>query len=139
MAKSSESVSNVLVAGRAIYLSGKLVYCASFMEIAFRTGKIKRLCERRAEAQRRLGKASAKKLGARLSDLEAAASVADLVAGRPHPLSGDWRGQFALDLAGGRRLVFSPDLEPAPVDADGAVQWARVTRVCIEFIGDYHD
>lgn len=109
------------------------------MEIAFRTGKIKRLCERGAEAQRRLGGASAKKLSARLSDLEAAASVAELVAGRPHPLTGDRLGQLALDLSGGRRLVLSPDHETTPVDADGAVQWDRVTRVCIEFIGDYHD
>lgn len=109
------------------------------MEIGFRTRKIKRLCERRAHAQRGLGEASAKKLRARLSDLEAAASVAELVAGRPHPLSGDRRGQLALDLAGGRRLVLSPDHETTPVDAGGAVQWDRVTRVCIEFIGDYHD
>lgn len=109
------------------------------MEIAFRTRKIKRLCERRAEAQRRLGEASAKRLRARLSDLEAAASVAELVAGHPHPLSGDRRGQLALDLSGGRRLVLSPDHEATPVDADGAVQWDRVARVCIEFIGDYHE
>lgn len=115
------------------------MYHALLMEIAFRTGKIKRLCERSAEAQRRIGRASAKKLGARLSDLEAAASVAELVAGRPHPLVGDRQGQFAVDLSGGRRLVFSPDREPAPVDADGSVQWDQVTRVCIEFIGDYHD
>ena len=109
------------------------------MEIVFRTRKIKRLCERRAEAQRRLGEASAKKLGARLSDLEAAASVAELVAGRPHPLAGDRWGQFALDLSGGKRLVFSPDHEPVPVNADGGVEWEEVTRVRIEFVGDYHD
>ncbi len=109
------------------------------MEIAFRTRKIKRLCERGAEAQKRLGQASAKKLGARLSDLEAASSVAELVAGRPHPLVGDRVGQFAVDLSGGNRLVFSPDHEPAPVDADGSIKWDRVTKVRIEFIGDYHD
>ncbi len=109
------------------------------MEVAFRTRKIKRLCECRAQAQRVLGEASAKKLWARLSDLEAAASVAELFAGRPHPLVGDRLGQFALDLSGGRRLAFSPDHEPVPVGADGAVQRDQVTRVCIEFIGDYHD
>ena len=84
----------------SVYLSGKLVYHPLFMEIAFRARKIKRLCERGAEARRRLGQASAKKLGARLSDLEAAASVAELVAGRPHPLVGDRLGQFAVDLSG---------------------------------------
>lgn len=109
------------------------------MEVAFRTPKIRRLCEGKAEAQRRLGEASAKKLAARLSDLEAAASVAELVAGHPHPLTGDRRGQLALHLSGGRRLVLSPDHEPVPVDADGAVQWDRVTRVWIEYVGDYHD
>lgn len=51
----------------------------------------------------------------------------------------DRLGQFSLDLAGGKRLVFKPDHEPIPVDVHGNIEWAEVTSVSIVFIGDYHD
>jgi proteic killer suppression protein len=82
---------------------------------------------------------NAQKLQLRLQQIEAAARVSDLVAGRPHALSGDRAGQFALDLSGGWRLVFSAADEPQPVRPDGGLDWAQVTIVCIEYIGDYHD
>ena len=85
-----------------------------------------------------LGADSARKLHARLADLQAADTVSELVVGRPHPLTGNRAGQFALDLAGGRRLVFQPkraEAAKAPTTPD----WKRVTAVEIIFIGDYHD
>lgn len=71
--------------------------------------------------------------------LEAATCVTDLIAGNPHPLKGERAGQFALDLAGGWRLVFSPDHDPCPAGHDGSIEWSRVTIIIIEYIGDYHD
>jgi len=109
------------------------------MDIAFSTEKLRKLCEVRAEAERRLGPDCARKLRTRLSDLDAAATVGDLVAGRPHPLKGDRGGQFALALAGGSRLVFEPNQDPCPRLGDGAVDWHRVSHIRIVFIGDYHD
>lgn len=109
------------------------------MEITFRDKKVRELCEIRATAEKALGKPCARKLCTRLGDLEAAASVADLIAGNPHPLKGNRAGQFALDLFGGRRLVFAPDHDPCPARPDGAIDWSLVTIVCIGFIGDYHD
>lgn len=109
------------------------------MEIRFKEKKLRDLCEQHRLAERRLGAACARKLRSRLADLEAATRVSDLVAGNPHPLHGDRQGQFALDLAGGWRLVFKPDHEPVPERPDGGIDWSRVTVVSIEFIGDYHD
>ncbi len=80
-----------------------------------------------------------KKLFARLADLKAADYVGELVAGYPHPLKGDRTGQFSVRLEGGKRLVLRPANEPVPLDDNGGVDWKRVTRVCIVFIGDYHD
>ena len=57
----------------------------------------------------------------------------------PHPLRGDRAGQFALDLDGGRRLVFEPDQGSVPGKQDGSIDWSQVTRVRIVLIGDYHD
>ena len=71
--------------------------------------------------------------------LEAATRVTDLVAGNPHPLKGDRLGQFALDLAGGWRLVFAPAHDPCPTRPDGSIEWSEITIISIEFIGDYHD
>lgn len=80
-----------------------------------------------------LGKPATRRLHARLADLMAASSVADLVAGHPHPLRGDRAGQLALDLDGGRRLVLEPYEDPAPARDDGSIVWARVTDVMHRF------
>lgn len=109
------------------------------MEVRYKDKKIRELCEKQAVAEKKLGAASARKLKVRLVALEAAARVTDLVAGNPHPLKGDRLGQFALDLAGGWRLVFVPADDPCPTRPDGGIEWSEVTIISIEFIGDYHD
>lgn len=109
------------------------------MEVRYKDKKIRELCEKQAVAEKKLGAASTRKLKVRLVALEAATRVSDLVAGNPHPLKGDRFGQFALDLAGGWRLVFAPAHDPCPTRPDGGIEWSQVTIVSIEYIGDYHD
>jgi len=109
------------------------------LEVRYKDKKIRELCEKQAVAEKKLGAASTRKLKVRLVALEAATRVSDLVAGNPHPLKGDRFGQFALDLAGGWRLVFAPAHDPCPTRPDGGIEWSQVTIVSIEYIGDYHD
>jgi len=109
------------------------------MELSFANHGLKQLCEQEREARRQLGADCSKRLRTRLADLAAAHCVVELVAGRPHPLKGDRAGQFAVDLSGGSRLVFTPDHEPVPTSADGGIDWASVTKVNIVYIGNYHD
>lgn len=109
------------------------------MEVRYKDKKVRELCEKQAVAEKKLGATSARKLKVRLVALEAAMRVTDLVAGNPHPLKGDRLGQFALDLAGGWRLVFAPAHDPCPTRPDGGIEWSQVTIVSIEYIGDYHD
>lgn len=109
------------------------------LEIGFKDGKLRDLCERQQVARRKLGDACARKLRSRLADIIAVSVVTELTAGRPHPLKHDRAGQFALDLAGGVRLVFAPVNDPILQTPDGATDWSQVTAVRIEFIGDYHD
>ena len=90
-------------------------------------------------ATRKLGAASAKKLQRRLSELFAVNVVADLVAGRPHPLEGDRMGQFSVDLQGACRLVFKPTRQPLPAKPDGSIDWAQVDEITIIEAVDYHD
>lgn len=109
------------------------------MEIKFKDKQLRDLCEKRAVAVKKLGDIGARKLQTRLADIAAASRVSDLIAGKPHPLKGGRLGQFALDLAGGWRLVFAPANEPIPRRVDASIDWSVVTIVCIEYIGDYHD
>jgi toxin HigB-1 len=109
------------------------------MDISFSSPRLKALCETAREMQRVLGNACARKLQSRIADLIAVKSVSELTAGRPHPLKGDRAGQFALDLQGGKRLVFESADDPVPQHEDGSIDWGKVTKVKIVFIGDYHD
>lgn len=109
------------------------------MKIQFRDKNIRKLCEDRKYATKQLGANCAKKLALRLAALEAAARVSELVAGNPHPLTGDRAGQMALNLAGGYRLVFAPKNGPLPLRPDGGTDWTQVNIISIEYIGDYHD
>ncbi len=109
------------------------------MEITFADRKLKKLCEQEDLAQRKLGVKCARKLTTRLADLTAVGCLTELVVGRPHPLKGSRLGEFAVDLEGGKRLVFRPNNDPIRLNQDGSIDWSKVTTICIVFIGDYHD
>jgi len=109
------------------------------VDIEFSSTDLQTLCEQQQIMRRQLGDNCARKLRSRLADLLAVANVTDLLAGHPHPLKGDRSGQFALDLAGGKRLVFEPANFPIPKRDDNSIAWELVNKVRIVFIGDYHD
>ena len=109
------------------------------MDIIIEDRKLRKICEDDKIAKKEYGDVASKKLKTRLADLRAALTVRDLVAGSPHPLKGNRAGQFALTVYGGLRLVFEPAHESPPKHSYGGIDWSRVTRVRIVFIGDYHD
>jgi proteic killer suppression protein len=88
---------------------------------------------------RRYGDIGAKKIRSRLSQLEAADSLADLrsLPGRWHELTGDREGHLAADLHQPYRMIVRP-AEPVPRADDGGLDWSRVTTVIITEITDYH-
>lgn len=109
------------------------------MDIDYDTTKLKKLCLARKEADKKLGPNSGKKLRTRLADIEAASNVSELIAGRPHPYTGDKAGRFSLDLHGGDRLLFVPLKKPPPTKDDGGIDWSKVESILIVFIGDPHE
>lgn len=109
------------------------------MKLDFKDKKLRDLCEQGRVAEKKLGADSARKLRSRLSDIEAATTVLDLVAGAPHPLKGDRKNQFSVSLAGGCRIVFEPDHDPLPLRDDQSLDWSQVFDVKVIFIGDYHE
>jgi proteic killer suppression protein len=111
------------------------------LEIAFTSTAVASLCNDGGLAKRKLGAPCARKLRARLDDLDAAANLA-VMAGLPgkcHELKGDRLGQLAIELHGGIRLVLVPNHDPIPRKADGGLDWAAVTAVTIIEVVDYHD
>ena len=72
------------------------------MDISFANTRLRLLCHDERAQQRQLGAIDAKRLRSRLADLDAAACVTELVAGRPHPLKGDRAGEFAMEIGRGR-------------------------------------
>jgi proteic killer suppression protein len=109
------------------------------MDIEFSSPDLQALCEQQRLMTKQLGDICSRKLRTRLADLRAADNVAELTSGRPHPLKRDRTGQFALDLHGGKRLVFEPANNPIPTRDDDSIAWDLVTKARIVFIGDYHD
>jgi plasmid maintenance system killer protein len=111
------------------------------VDISFATSALEKVCNDDRAAKRALGADGAKKLRRRLDDLAAAAdlSVMRNLPGRSHELKKDLAGRLAVDLDGGRRLVFEPAHDPIPRKDDGGLDWSRVTAVRVTAIGDYHD
>lgn len=59
-------------------------------------------------------------------------------AARCHPLEGDRKGQFAVDLKHPYRLVFEPLSDELPLKEDGSLDIGRITGIIILDIVDYH-
>ncbi len=109
------------------------------MEIEYRSKHLRKICEEERIAKSELGAPCAKKLQTRFADMCAAQYVSELIAGDPHPLKGERKGQFAVSLMDGKRLVFEPAHNPIPLKEDSGIDWSKVSRVRIMEILDYHD
>lgn len=111
------------------------------MDVTFKTAELRLLCNDERAGKKKLGAPGQKKLRGRLDDLAAASTLAEVrnLPGRCHELKGDRAGHLALDLHGGCRLEICPAHAPRPTKPDGGLDWTRVTRVCVVYVGDYHD
>ncbi|NPD29123.1 killer suppression protein HigA [Corallococcus exiguus] len=83
-------------------------------------------------AQRKLGIKVAEKLKHRLADLSAAASVDEIIAGRPRKLDND---RIALELCDGIQLVFCAGHHATATSRTGTVNWGKVERIKVLSIG----
>ena len=112
------------------------------MEVIAASSQITKLCGWDGTYRvKRLGAVVARKLEMRLAQFEAADNMAALSAipgAKPHPLTGGRKGQYAVTVHGGVRLVFEPHHRPVPRTSDGGLDLVAVTAICITEIGDYH-
>lgn len=110
------------------------------MEIRFATKKLEKSCSLERDRARAYGPDAAKALLGRLTQLYAAADLSAMrsLPGGCHELLGDRRGEFAVNLTKGLRLVFQPTEQPPPTKPDGGIDWSEVTAITILEVTDYH-
>ena len=101
---------------------------------------MEKACSDDREGARHWGAEHWSRLKRRIASLAGAPTLADMdgVPGNCHQLRADRAGQFAVDLWGQFRLIFEPDHEPIPDLSDGGIDRARVTKIVIKEVVDYH-
>jgi len=110
------------------------------MDISFADPRMRDTVNDKNRLQREFGADNAKRIRRRLDDLRAATCLQDLIngPGQLHALGGERKGQYAMRLVGGWRLVFEPADDPLPLRQDGGVDLHRVLQIRILEIVDYH-
>ena len=110
------------------------------MKIKYRKNKLKKQLSNASEIKKAFG-INAKRVASRLDDIEASPNLAVLLqipTANCHPLSGDRRGEWALDISSNYRLIFEITHNPIPETEDGSINIHLVTDICILEIVDYH-
>ena len=97
---------------------------------------MRRCCEDINFARRKHGLPCAKSIRKRMEEFRMADVVTELSRGRSHQLTGDRKGQMAVKLTKGERLVFEPAGE---IDPSIEIDWSNVSAIRIVYIGNYHD
>ena len=111
------------------------------MQILFASDRDKKLFESKSQQARRFGPDAAKKLRARLDDIDAAASMEDMrnLPAKWEELKNDRAGQFSARLTGGLRLIVKPSRHPPPLKPDGGLDWRAIDGVTVIEVVNYHD
>lgn len=110
------------------------------VEITFKNRRLADLCASKDRLQRKFGEACGNKVARRIALLDAAECLADVPHTPPdrcHQLTGDRKGQFAVDAQQPYRVVFKPR-NPVPLKIDGGIDLKKVTAIEILEIEDYH-
>src|SRR5436190_24289824 len=112
------------------------------MEVLFRTKKLAKICSDQRLMTRTFGEPMARRLAARLQELEAATVLEDirpLPQARAHELKGDRDEQISLDLVHPMRLIISIGDVRVPRRDDGGLDWTASTIATVEEVVDTHD
>lgn len=110
------------------------------MDIVFNNKRLAKRMTSRREMVKKYGAGTARKLRLRLDQLRAADHLGQMrnLPGRCHELTGDRKGEIAIDLDGPNRLSFEPAHDPPTTKDDGGLDWDRVTAISILGVEDYH-
>ena len=108
------------------------------MKVTFKSFRFGALCINQKELVRKYGRPVAVKVETRLFQLGSVATLEEMrhLPGDCHELTGDRRGELAVRLHGGYRLIFRPG--HPPTGGSAGLDWSSVTEVIVTEIEDYH-
>lgn len=110
------------------------------MNIAYSTNRLRKQLSSASEIKKAFG-VNAKRVSQRMADITAAPNLAilqQIPAANCHPLTGDRKGEWAVDISANHRLIFEIDHDPMPQNDDGSVNTILVTDIRIIESTDYH-
>lgn len=110
------------------------------MNITFEDRKLQKLVESPTKLKKKLGAIRSKLILRRLGDLTDVDNLEEArnLPGNCHELTGNRKGQWAMDLDGPYRLVFTPHNDPIPENEDGQYIWIEILDIEILEVVDYH-
>jgi proteic killer suppression protein len=111
------------------------------VEIGFKNKQLQKVCENPDMARKEYGKENERKLTQRIMELRDADNldvVSRIPAARLHPLKGDRKHEYSVDLAHPFRLVFIASPECIGDKTIEAIELVEITEVIVEEIVDYH-
>ena len=100
------------------------------LELSFETRHVRDLCEKSTAAISSFDETVASRLRARISDLGAASSVRDIVAGNPRA-NPACDNEMIIDLANSHQIVLCANHAQNPEVSDGGIDWSSVYRIKI--------
>lgn len=110
------------------------------MEIEYSSNKLKKQLSNASEIKKAFG-VNAKRVAARMDDIKASPNLAVLMqlpAANCHPLSGNKKGEWAVNISANHRLVFEIANDPIPTKEDYSIDTIKVTDIRILETTDYH-
>jgi len=110
------------------------------MRIKYKNNKLGKQLANASSIKMNFG-VNAKRISIRLADIESSPTLAVLIqirAANCHPLGGDRKGEWAVDVSGNFRMIFELDHDPLPQTNDGFIDVSSITDIRIVEIGDYH-
>ena len=111
------------------------------MQVRYKTTRMRKLFLSEAALIRRHGTRVAGLIQDRVAVLESASNLSQVPTRPPerrHQLTQNRDEQYAVDVRHPLRLVFEPDYEHTPRNADGGVNTEAVTAIVIIEVTDYH-
>lgn len=99
------------------------------MEISFDTKELRDLCADESSAALLLSQAAAGALKHRISDMRAADSILEVLAGNPRADVHQTLACYVFELSSTASLTVVPAHGTPRVQADGSPDWARIRRV----------
>jgi plasmid maintenance system killer protein len=110
------------------------------VEISYKSRKLEKQLTDPRELARSFGQLAGKiKMRLKnLKDVDNLAMMRTIAAARCHELSGNRKGELAVDVSGNYRMIFRPLHDPMPKKEDGGLNWEEVFKIQIIEIEDYH-